>query len=248
MPTLVSSDHEQAQQNRILRVLLGAVFAGSAFAGAVNLVNGWRPEAFTLLTLALVCPVGLGLLRAGRFYAASMTLSVALLFAIDAAMFLGGGLYDEGVIAYPLFMLCVTFLFPAGRAVLLATTAAVASIVAMYLLEVAGAVDTPVPSTALRVVILSVIVTLSGLVLRAIRHAWEATCSMCRRPTSTRWRDGPGRSNTGTASRPATRGEWPSSACSWRPGWGSARARSSRFAAAPGFTTSVRWRSRTRSS
>ena len=171
--TFVSSDYEQAQRLRILRTLLAASFAGFLFTGLVNLLNGWLAEAAMLLVAAIGCLAGLGLMRARRFFAASLTLSVTMLVGIDAALYFGAGLYDEAVIAFPLFMLCAAFLFSGEVAILSATAAAVASLTGMYFLEVAGAINTPKPSSPLRLVILCVLVVLSGVVLRAIRHAWE---------------------------------------------------------------------------
>ncbi len=172
--TFVSSDYEEAQRLRLLRALLAAAFAGFLFTGAVNMLNGWRGEASVLLAASVACLMGLGLTRARRYTAASLTLSVTMLLGIDAALYFGAGLYDEGVIAYPLFMVCVTFLFSGELAVLSATAAAVASLAAIYILEVAGRIVVPTPSTPLRLVFLSVLVVLSGVVLRAIRRAWEA--------------------------------------------------------------------------
>jgi len=170
----ISKNYEQTQKNRMLYVMLLAVFLVSLFTGILNLVNGWNREATALLILSGICLIGFFLSQSGHFILAAMILCTILFLVIDLVLFYGAGLYDAGLIAYPPFMLCVTFLFGKKRGLFLATLACIASVVGLYQAERMGIFEPTFPATLLRVIVLTFMLIVVALILWGVRESWEA--------------------------------------------------------------------------
>ncbi len=173
LPPVGSSD-ELTQRSRMLYFMLAAFFPGALITGLINLANGWRNEATVLLILAGVSLVGFILLQIGRVRLAALMLCAMLIVAIDASLYYGASLFDAGVIAFPAFILCVTFLFGNTWGLFLATLAAISSIAGLYLLEQTGVIHPTLPASLLRVIVLSFLLAIIALIIRGVRESWES--------------------------------------------------------------------------
>jgi putative nucleotidyltransferase with HDIG domain len=175
-----SPSYEQTQKYRMLYVMFVVAFLGALSTGIENLAQGWNREAMALLLLAAACLIGFFRAQTGHFTSAAALLCTLLLAGIDAALFYGAGLYDAGLIVFPIFMLSVTFLFGKKRGLFLATLASIVSVAGLYLLELMGVFDPTFPATLLRVIVLILLLTLTALVIWVVRESWESNLNHIR--------------------------------------------------------------------
>ncbi len=169
-----STYYEQTQRNRMLYVMLMAVFAGAAFTGLENLLEGWHREAAVLFALAVACLLGFHLAQVGFSRLAALVLCIVLGGAIDTALYYGTSLYDAGIVAFPIFMIIATFLF--GRNGLVwSTLAAVGSVAGLFLLERGGVIRPALfPVTLHRMHVVMFLLIVGAAVLWAVRGTWDA--------------------------------------------------------------------------
>ncbi len=169
-----SPGYEQTQKVKLLHVMQLAAFLGALAAGIENLLAQARavPEAISLFLLAGVCLVSLYLNHTMRFDLAAFVLCASILLTMDYALYEGASLHDTGVVAYPVFILCTTFLF-GRRGLFLSTFLSIASVAALYLLEVNGISTPSFPATLNRVLILSLLFIVTALVTWVVRDTWE---------------------------------------------------------------------------
>jgi len=169
----VSSSYEQTQKAKLLHYMLLAVFCGSFLAGIGNLLRGWTYETFFLLVLAGICLLGF-LLNSNEYYlAAAIAMSGSMFIVIGFLMYFGAGLYDGSIVAYPIFVLCVTFLFGKRRGLLIATLLSILSLFAIYILQVNGVYTSRYPASLYRVIIISFLFVSMALVTWVARDTWE---------------------------------------------------------------------------
>ncbi len=168
-----SSDYEQSQKAKLLHYMLFAIFGGSLLTSIGNYLNGWINETIFLSLLAITCLAGLLLNYRRHYRAAAIILCGSLFFALGLLMYHGAGLYDGSVVAYPIFILCVTFLFGKRRGLLIATLLSIFSLVAIYLLQINNAFISEQPPSLYRVIILSFLYVSMAMVTWVVRDTWE---------------------------------------------------------------------------
>ena len=168
------ADYEDAQKAALLYVMLLAALAGAVFAGIGNLSKGWTTEATSLIVLAMVCLVGLILNSRRHHQLAGFILCSALVVIMGFLLYHGAGLHDETVTAYPIFILCSAFLFR-RRGLVIATLLSIASVITIYELELHGVHISKYPDTLYRVLMLSFLFIVLGLVVWIVRDTWLST-------------------------------------------------------------------------
>jgi putative nucleotidyltransferase with HDIG domain len=135
-------------------------------------VEADQREELAFGVLGGVCLVGLYLNGTGRFEPAAWLFCGAVLAIVDYILFDAGGLHDTGAAAFLIFILCGTLLL-GRRALWLTTALALASVLALYLLQLAGAYRPLVPATPRTVVILSILILIFSGLMAAVRNAWD---------------------------------------------------------------------------
>lgn len=163
--------YEKTQKARLLHVMLLATFLGALGTALAEFTKGWSTEGSLLLSLAAVCLIGFYLYRTGHYDPAAFILCAALFLVVGSLLYNGIGLYDESVLAYPIFILCATFLFR-RRGLVIATLMAILSVFAIYWLQVHGYFTTRYPASLFRAQILSFLFVIMALVCWIVRATW----------------------------------------------------------------------------
>src|SRR5512135_1130951 len=98
-----SNDYAQTQRVRILHVMLLAALVGALYFALQNVVLRDIPSAISLFLLTGISLVALGLNHSLHFRLAAFMFGAAVLGVLDYALFEGrGGLYDPGIVVYPI--------------------------------------------------------------------------------------------------------------------------------------------------
>ncbi len=168
-----SSNYEQAQKAKLLHYMLLSIFGSSSLAGIGNLLNGWTKETIFLSLLAAICLTGFFLNNKGYYKTAALILCGSLFVALGLLMYFGTGLYDGSIVAYPIFILCVTFLFGKRRGLLIATLLSILSLCVIYLLGVIGVFVSRYPASLYRLAIISFLYISMAMVTWVVRDTWE---------------------------------------------------------------------------
>ena len=168
-----SNDYIQTQRVRVLHFMLFATLLGALYFALQNVLSNDIPSAFSLFFLAGVCVIAVGLNHRNHSHTAALLFGATVLGVLDYALFEGrSGLYDPGIIVYPIFILCGTFLF--GRlGFVLSLILSIASVTLLYLLEV-NKVFTPFyPSSINHVIGLSVLFIITAMITWVVGETWE---------------------------------------------------------------------------
>lgn len=129
--------YELSQRRRTLYVIIGAVLAASLVIGTFDLQFNTWDSVIALYGLALLCIPALILNRNRHFFAAASLLSVIALIVITINLYDGDGVRDNGLMAYPIFIMIGTLFF-GKRAAPVFAVASVISIALIIALEIAG--------------------------------------------------------------------------------------------------------------
>ncbi len=174
------SSYEQTQKAKLLHYTLLAAFLGSLIIGVTNFINGWTVEATTLLIFASVCLFGL-YLNGTRYYEyGGLILCISLFLVIGLMLYNGLGLYDETVLAFPVFIVFTAFMF-GNKGLWLATILSVVTVVAVYFLQVYGVFENQFGATFTRVFILSSLLVITALVIWVVHGSWETNLLRLRK-------------------------------------------------------------------
>jgi len=152
-----SHSYEATQKAKLVYFMLLAAFLGMLASATVNFVRGDVRLATILVAFAAICLVGLYLNQIHHADLAAFPLCASLFVVIDVAIYNGISLHDASVMAYPVFILCTTFLFR-ERGLLVATILSIGCLAAFYLLEARGLLVSSYHSTPNRLIILSILV------------------------------------------------------------------------------------------
>jgi len=172
LPPRRTDDIAHAQNASLLYWMLAAGMLAALLLGVVNWVEADQRELIAFLLFGAACLVGLYLNGAGRYVLGAALFCAAVLAIIDFILFDAGGLHDTGAAAFLVFILCTTLLLD-RRALWLATALALASVLALYLLQQAGFYHPTVLATPRTVVILSILILIFSLVMASVRNAWD---------------------------------------------------------------------------
>jgi hypothetical protein len=166
------SSYEQTQKAKLLHYMMLAAFLGSLIIGITNFINGWTIEATLLLIFASVCLVGF-YLNGTRFSKyVGLILCISLFLVISLMLYNGLGLYDETVLAFPVFIIFTTFMF-GRRGLWIASILSIAAVVAIYFLQVYGIFENQIIASFTRVFIISSLLVITSLVIWVVHGSWE---------------------------------------------------------------------------
>jgi len=166
------SSYEQTQKAKLLHYMMLAAFLGSVIIGITNFINGWTVEATLLLIFASVCLVGF-YLNGTRFSKyVGLILSISLFLVIGLMLYNGLGLYDETVLAFPVFIVFTAFMF-GRRGLWIATILSIAAVVAVYSLQIYGVFENQFIASFTRVFIVSSLLVITSLVIWVVHGSWE---------------------------------------------------------------------------
>lgn len=157
--------------------MLLAIFCGSLIIGIGNFLRGWMNETIFLSLLSATCLTGFILNRKGKYKVAAIILCGSLFIVLGLLMYFGSGLYDGSVVAYPTFILCVTFLFGKRRGLIIATLLSIFSLVTIYSLQISGVFVSNHPPSLYRVIIISFLYISMALITWVVRDTWEINLS-----------------------------------------------------------------------
>jgi putative nucleotidyltransferase with HDIG domain len=164
--------YEQTQKAKLLHYMLLAAFLGSLVIGITNFINGWTIEATLLLIFASICLVGFYLNRTRSFKYVGLILCSSLFLLICLMMYRGAGLYDETVLAFPVFIVFTTFMF-SRKGLWIATCLSVMAAVATHFMQVYGLFENKYPASLTRVFIMSSLFVITAMVIWAVHASWE---------------------------------------------------------------------------
>jgi len=91
--------------------MLIAAVLGSLIIGITNFINGWAFEATILMAFTIISLVGLFLNGTHFSEYVGLALCISLFVVIVLMLYNGLGLYDETLLAFPLFLVFISFLF-----------------------------------------------------------------------------------------------------------------------------------------
>lgn len=171
------SDHEQGQRAKLLHYMLIAVVISALVTSISNYSHGWIAESIILALLTIVCLAGFYLNHRRWYHASAWIFSISFYIVISLLLYKGAGLYDETVLAYPIFMLCMAFLF-GTRGLVIATGLSILAVLAIYILQVQSLFEATYHASLLRVATVSLLFAAMALVTWVVRNSWEMNLSL----------------------------------------------------------------------
>jgi HD-GYP domain-containing protein (c-di-GMP phosphodiesterase class II) len=166
------SNYEETLTAKLLHYMLIAGFLGALIIGGTNFINGWTTEATFLMVFALICLVGLYLnsTRFSRYV--GLALCISFFLVINLMLYNGLGLYDETVLAFPVFMIFTSFLF-GRRGLWVAAFLSVLVVIAFYILQKYGLFESNYVASSTRVFILSSLLVITALIIWVVHSSWK---------------------------------------------------------------------------
>lgn len=174
-PKMSSYEHEQ--RARLLHYMLAAVFMGGLVSSISNYLNGWIPETIILSVLTLVCLGGFYLNYTRRYVLAAGIFCASFYIGISILLYHGAGLYDTTILAFPIFMMSVAFLF-GTRGLFMAMLASILAVLTIYLLQIAGLFESTYHASFLRLAIVSLLFAAMAMVTWIVRKTWEMNLAL----------------------------------------------------------------------
>ncbi len=174
LPPAVDS-YEQEQKAKILQVTALAIFVAALFFAIQNLViYPDVPSAVAFFLLSGISLIALRLNHLRHFKLAGLLLGASVLAVLDYALFQGGAnLHDTGIVAYPIFIFTTTFYF-GKRGLILSAFLSIVSVAGLYWLEAKQIAAALYPAAPSRVIGLTALFVVTGLITWVIRVTWEA--------------------------------------------------------------------------
>jgi len=162
---------ELAQKAKFLHVTLLITAVASIFLGIQNMSGGTYLDDF-LFVLSGACFLGVlfnkhGYFKRTAFFVAALTLGLITFSLID-----GVGLKDSGLIAYPLFIVFVSFLFGKNKSPFV-TLITIGSVVLVYFFERMGYSHPEKWSTESQLKSIVTLLIATGFFLWAVMDNWE---------------------------------------------------------------------------
>lgn len=163
-PAAAYTEH---QRRRTLTISLLATLAAAGGIALVNLGLGDAHIDIVLLLLAALCLPALWLNTRGYFLPAGLLVSGAALLVALYSLYVGAGLHDIAVVAYPIIILLGGLLF-GKRALPLFAGAGVLSLIFIGWLEISGRLVTPQPADPFDVLTLLILIATATLLVWVI--------------------------------------------------------------------------------
>jgi HD-GYP domain-containing protein (c-di-GMP phosphodiesterase class II) len=162
---------ELAQKAKFLHVTLLIIAVGSIFLGIQNIAGGTYLDDF-LFILSGISLLGIPLNKHGYFRPTVFFVAALMLALITFSLIDGIGLKDAGLIAYPLFIIYVSFLFGKDKSPFV-TLLAIGSVVLVYFLDRMGYLHPAKWSSESQLMIIVILLIATGFFLWAVMDNWE---------------------------------------------------------------------------
>ena len=164
----LSVPYEQNQRKWTLTIVNWAILVSSLLLTLYNLQFDSILSIISLTLLDVVCVIGLILNYRGHYIPAAILISVMVLVAITSNVYEGDGLYDPGMVAYPIFVILGSMLF-GKRSVLVFTISSIIPLVFIGFLQSRGLIDVTVRAdNASNLIPMLVFVIVSSLIVWVI--------------------------------------------------------------------------------
>jgi PAS domain S-box-containing protein len=167
-------DYERRQKAKFLHVSLLVTAIAVIPIGILNIRAGAVTFAILLFAIAIFSTFAIFLNHRGHYTLAASLLSIFILVAILFTIIDGAALNDPGVVALPLFILLTSFFFD-KKAVIASSLISVLFLVSLYFLDASGLLDLAHQVFIDRVVILSILMTVTGLISWTIADIRDIT-------------------------------------------------------------------------
>lgn len=164
--------YEQTQKARLLHVMLLVAFLGASIIGLTNFLNDWHTEATYLFGFAGISLLGFYLNRKRYLDIAAFILCASFFVVVCLMLYKGAGLYDETMLAFPAFIIFITFLYD-KRGLWIAAFLSVVAAIAIHLLQVYGLFESQYPASPTRLFIVSSLFLLTTLTVWVVHDSWK---------------------------------------------------------------------------
>jgi hypothetical protein len=133
----ISMHYEEKQRQWTLTIVNWVILVASVLLTVYNLQFNSPLSILSLALLDIACIIGLFLNYRGRYIPAAILVSVMVLVAITSNIYEGDGLFDPGVVAYPIFVILGSMLF-GKRSVLVFTISSIIPLALIGYLQTRG--------------------------------------------------------------------------------------------------------------
>ena len=156
-------NYARRQKVKFLHVSLLVTAIAVIPMGILNIRAGAVSFAVMLFAIAIFSAFALILNQRGHYTLAATFLSIFILAAIIFTIIDGAALNDPGVVALPLFILLTSFFFD-KKAVIASTIISILFLISLYFLDTSGLLELAHRVFIDRVVILSILMAVTGLI------------------------------------------------------------------------------------
>jgi putative nucleotidyltransferase with HDIG domain len=164
----ISEHYEKTQRKWTLTIVNWVILVSSLLLTVYNIQFNSILSMISLSLLDVACIVGLILNYRGRYIPAAILISVMVLVALTSNIYEGDGLYDPGVVAYPIFVILGSMLF-GKRSVLFFTIYSIIPLVFIGFLQSKGLIDVTVRAdSASNLIPMLIFIIVSGLIVWVI--------------------------------------------------------------------------------
>ncbi len=168
-PPITEGD-ERSQKAKILHVILLVTAFTSLLLGFRNLSSPFLD--LLLFIISALSFLGVVLNKRGHYRFTATFISVLLFALITFSLYDGVGLWDAGMLAYPIFILLTSFLFN-KKIGFIAMLFSLGSASLIYYLEKAGLRDSGNFSLDDQLVVINILLVAAGVTLWAVSDSWE---------------------------------------------------------------------------
>jgi putative nucleotidyltransferase with HDIG domain len=164
----ISMHYEEKQRQWTLTIVNWMVLVASVLLAVYNLQFDSPLSLLSLALLDAACLIGLYLNYHRRYIPAAILISGMVLVAITCNIYEGDGLFDPGIVAYPIFVILGSMLF-GKRSVLVFTVSATIPLIFIGYLQSKGLIDVTIQAnSASNLIPMLIFIIVSGLVVWVI--------------------------------------------------------------------------------
>jgi putative nucleotidyltransferase with HDIG domain len=176
----ISRHYEKNQRQWTLTIVNWIILAAAVLLTLYNLQFNSTLSIISLFLLDIACVIGLLLNYGGRYLPAAVLISAMVLVALTCNIYEGDGLFDPGLVAFPIFVILGSMLF-GKRSVAVFTISAIIPLVFIGYLQTRGLIDVTVRAdSASNLIPMLIFTVVSGLVVWVILTNMESNLLQIR--------------------------------------------------------------------
>jgi len=169
----IVTPYETRQRQRTLTIVIWMILIASLLLMLFNLQFDSVLSILSLIALSLLCILALVMNQRGHYVTAAVLLSIMVVLALTISIFEGDGLFDPGVVAFPIFIILATMLL-GSRSVLGITFAAVILLLVVAYFQSQGQINVTVRANDISMIIpLMIFIAAAGLMVWVITSNLE---------------------------------------------------------------------------